>query len=901
MLPRCLLPVLLTALVACGAPPAPSPPPVALLPTASAPVEPPFVPPPAPALRLPPLARPVRQDLELWLDPHAATFRGRVGIDLEILEPTRVLWVNATDLAVDQVHVDDGKATRIGRVTPGGADFVGFVFERALLPGNARLTVDYRGSIDAQRSRGIYVSQEGDGEPYLYTFFEPVDARRAMPCFDEPSYKIPWKVTLHVPKGDVALANAPVASDSDEAATQPPGHVVAMQESRPMPSYLVAFVVGPFDVVDAGNAGHAATPLRFVVPRGRGAETAYAASVTPRIVGLLEDYFGMPYPYGKLDVAVVPRYWGTMEHPGLVALGQPLTLIAKGEDSLPREQDYANIATHELAHYWFGDYVTTAWWDDTWLNESLGTWMDEKITAQLEPRWGFDRERVDRAWSGMQADALPSAKAVRQRVESAGAIESSFDNEITYFKGQAVAGMFEAWMTPERFQRAVRAYMTSRAWKSATSDDFLAALDAEQPGAGAAMRTFVDQPGVPSVSFHVSCRGDARSIDVAQRRYQPAAGTLPPETWRLPVCVRYAGTDRACALLDGPTGSLPVTGGACPAWVVGNADGAGYYHVAYTGAQLRAALSPQARATATERIALLHDADALVQSGELLLGEALALVADTVDSRERQVVEAGLQLLKLAPDAALDDAEAAQVARWLRAMYGVRQARLGVAHRPDDGADELLLRPRLFSLLAGPGQDVALRRRARSLALAWLKDPKAVEPELVDGVLAAAGKANDAELFEALMARIHAEKDHRKVKQLASALGAFTAPALVTRAQQLVSGPELDVRDVLGVLWAEREDRATRELLWTFLQASFDAVSARMRPDDVIYKLMELPRDECDDAHRQQVEAFFASRAARFDGGVHTAEKVAASIGQCAATFQRSRASLDAFLRRRGQ
>ena len=591
----------------------------------------------------PSLARPRRYDLELWLNPRTPTFHGTIGIDLDVLQPTTLLWLNATDLGVDDAKLETPAGAQVARVVPGGSDFVGFVFDREVPPGKARLTIAYHGAVDEERSRAIYAAREGDGEPYIYTFFEPIDARRAFPCFDEPSYKVPWKLSLHVPKGDVALANAPVVAEHDE----PGAKLVEMAESKPLPSYLVAFVVGPFDVLEASTAGHSGTPLRFIVPKGRGAETAYAAGITPKIIGALEDYFGMPYPYGKLDVAVVPRFWGTMEHPGIVALGQPLTLIRPSELGVEREQLYTDIAAHELAHYWFGDYVTTAWWDDTWLNEALGEWMNAKVTETLEPGWRFDLERLDRTAYGMRGDALTTAKNIRQPVESKDDIQSSFDAAITYEKGQAVLSMFEAWMTPPRFQHAIRAYMASHAWKNATAEDFFAALDAEQPGAGDAMKTFVEQPGFPSITLEAKCSGANVALDVHQRRYRPLGAEVQAEAWKIPVCVRYpkeraaGGTGRACTLLSTETATIPLETRTCPAWILGNADGAGYYEVAYTPAQLRGALSRSASATTVERLAALRDAAALVASGDLPLADALALAKDTAESRERQVVQRG--------------------------------------------------------------------------------------------------------------------------------------------------------------------------------------------------------------------------------------------------------------------
>ena len=888
--------MLASLLVACAGEPAPaavSPP----APAVQAPAAPLAAPVP-PSLRLPSLARPRRYDLELWLDPRTPTFHGTIGIDLDVLQPTTLLWSNATNLGVDDAKLEASAGTQVARVVPGGSDFVGFVFDREVPPGKARLTIAYHGAVDEERSRAIYAAREGDGEPYIYTFFEPIDARRAFPCFDEPSYKVPWKLSLHVPKGDIALANAPVAREHDE----PGAKLVEMAESEPLPSYLVAFVVGPFDVLEASTAGHSGTPLRFIVPKGRGAETAYAAGITPKIIGALEDYFGMPYPYGKLDVAVVPRFWGTMEHPGIVALGQPLTLIRPSELGVEREQLYTDIAAHELAHYWFGDYVTTAWWDDTWLNEALGEWMDAKVTETLEPGWRFDLERLDRTAYGMRGDALTTAKKIRQPVESKDDIQSSFDAAITYEKGQAVLSMFEAWMTPPRFQHAIRAYMASHAWKNATAEDFFAALDAEQPGAGDAMKTFVEQPGFPSITLEAKCSGANVALDVHQRRYRPLGAEVPAEVWKIPVCVRYpkeraaGGTGRACTLLSTETATIPLETRTCPAWILGNADGAGYYEVAYTPAQLRGALSRSANATTVERLAALRDAAALVASGDLPLADALALAKDTAESHERQVVHAGFDLVNLARSSAMNDAEVRRRAGFLRAVYGRRAKELGLARRRDEGVDAELLRPDMVHAVAVSGADEALRKRAHGLAFEWLKDEGAMAPELVEPVLAAAAKSNDETLFAALLDRAKAEKDHAKVSRLLRALGAFTAPALVRRADGIVAGTTFDVRDTFSILVPQFADPTTRDLAWEFIKTSFDAVSSRMRSDEVLFEYFRVVQGFCDEAHQKEVAEFFAGRAPHFDGGPRALANAVESIGQCAAIFHKNQAGLDAFL-----
>jgi aminopeptidase N len=872
-----------------------------------------IVQPSPPALRLPTFARPVRYDLDLWLDPHRESMRGRVGIDLAIAEPTRVLWLNATALVVDQATLttDGSTAPLVAQVIPGGDDFVGFAFDHELAPGKARLSVTYHGAIDSERSRGIYAVREGDDQPYLYTFFETIDARRAFPCFDEPAYKVPWKVSLHVPAEDVAAGNAPTVRE----VTEEGGKVVELAETKPLPSYLVAFVVGPFDVVDAGTAGHFGTPLRFIAPRGRGGETAYAASVTPKIISLLEDYFGMPYPYGKLDVAVVPRFWGTMEHPGIVALGQPLTLMKHADENVQRKIDYVTIAAHELSHYWFGDYVTTAWWDDAWLNEAMGEWMHPKVTAGVDPAWHYGLESTSLAFRGMRADALTTARRMRQEVASKSDIESAFDNDITYFKGQAVLGMFEGWMTPERYQRAMRSYMSAHAFGSATASDVFSALEAEQPGAGSAIRTFIDQPGVPIIGIETVCQGGRSEVSLTQARYLPSGAHAEAETWKIPVCIRYerkgAAPGRSCTLLEGAHVTLPLDAPSCPAWVVGNADATGYYHVAYTDNALRAVLAHASGISVAERVDALGDAAALVDSGRLSASSALAFVADATKSRERYMVWAGMTLARLAREAAMSDQQAEHAMRFLHAVYGPLATELGLVRRTGDTIDGELLRPDVVWLAAVDGQDAALRTQAHDLAFSWLRDPATVagkiaersvpDPEHHGGletVLAAAARTNDARLFAAILDKAKVEPDHVTKGRLLVALGGFTSPELARRAEAVVVDPAFDIRESIGILGAQLETRATRAMAWEFLKASFDAMTPRMRSDDAAFFVSGLASAFCDETHGAEVKAFFEPRAAKIDGMAYVVATTVESIHQCAAGFKANQVGVDGFLAR---
>ncbi|WP_243319810.1 M1 family metallopeptidase [Geothrix sp. SG200] len=820
-----------------------------------------------PTLRLPASVRPLRGRLELTIVPSRESFTGTATYDLAISEPTATLWIHATGLRFQRAELAAGGASQTATVIPGNEDVVGLRFAAPVVSGPARLTLAWEGALDSTRSQGLYRVKEGD-DWYAYTFFEPIDARRAFPCFDEPGFKIPWTLVLHVPQDQVGLANAPATEETAE-----PGGMkrITFAESRPLPSYLVALVVGPFDVIPAGTAGHHGTPLRFVVPKGRGAETRYAAEATPRLVSLLEDFFGMPYPFGKLDVAVVPRYWGTMEHPGLVALGQPLTLIKPGEETPARKEFYSTIAVHELGHYWFGDVVTMAWWDDTWLNEGMTTWIDAKMMEAFEPSWRVPANRLQLMANAMAADALPSAKRVRQPVASKDNIENSFDNNLTYFKGNALMSMVERWVGPERFQGIVRTYIQQHQWSNATSEDWLKAVqDGASAPARAVFETFIGQPGVPVLTGRCVQTPGGWSLELTQRRFL-SAGTEPrtPAVWTIPVGIR---TDRTSepfyAVLTEKSATFPIPSGQRPEWILLNAGGSGYYRVAYEADQLTALLqAPASALTAQERFRLLDDAKAMGETGALDLPSTMRLAGAAAQDPDRLIVAQSLALAARIPAGLLGPADRLRLAWYLRATWGARARTLGWTPRPGEDVETRRLRALLVPLVAFRGQDPALTRDAKTLAARWLKSRKGVDPDLVVPILATAARASGRSYFDRMVAQARATQDRQERARLMAGLGAFRAPVLVNAALDLLLRKDFDIRESVLILDGALSDPETRPVAWAWLQRHFDEMAPLFRSDDFCGLVGRLGEALWDTVSRESFEAFLRPRVQPFDGG----------------------------------
>jgi aminopeptidase N len=847
-----------------------------------------------PGLRLPGDVKPARYRLELTVLPEDRTATGHVMIEAEVVKATNVVWLNATGLTVSNARLGG----RPARVVAGGESFVGLVPESTLAPGALTIDADFVAPIDHARSLGLYAEKEG-AETYAYTMFEPTDARRTFPCFDEPSYKVPWQLTFHVKRAHVALANAPVATETDE----PNGMKrVELAWSKPMPSYLVAFVVGPFELVDGGVAGRIKTPIRFVIPKGRSGELGWAKDVTPRVVTALEDYFDMPYPYLKLDVAVVPRYWGTMEHPGIVAMGQPLTLIRPDQATHPRKYAYANILAHELAHYWFGDYVTLAWWDDTWLNESLGQWMDMIITDAVEPTWRYGDERGQQASYAMTSDETLAADPIRKPVTTAEGIQASFDGAITYVKGSSVLRMFEASVEPTKWRDLMRAYVRKHAWGTATADDLFAAIREHLgPDVEAGMRSFVEQPGVPRISAQLACKDGAKLV-LHQSRSLPAGVTAPAaQHWNVPVCVRYGNatqSHRACTTLKAADGELALEG-TCPTWTILNAGANGYYRSVVDPAVARQLLTPgsaiakAAKPTPAEKMMIAVDLRAAVERNEIQMDAALALAPVVATDRDDKVALGAFGLSGFRSDV-LDDELRAKAIKYFVRTYGPLATRLGWKRKPGDKDERQELRR---SAMTFARYDPELAKQASALAFAWLADRSAIEDDMATPVLATAAVRGDQKLFDAILNAARSPRDRIEQQRLLLALGGFTDPAIAARALELVLGTEFDLRESLGILYMVMNHRETRELAATFVEAHLDEILARMREDEASWLLDGLASRPCERKLHDRMATLVTPRAAKVAGAAGAVKRGLELSDQCIANLERQLPALRAFLK----
>jgi alanyl aminopeptidase len=841
--------------------------------------------------------------VDLTLDPEKSTFTGAIVIRMDIQQPVQTVWLNQEKINIQSATVSAAGKELKASVLPGGDDFVGLHFDNPLAAGTAVATIKYTGAVQEKNSSGIFRQQES-GNWYIFSQFEATDARAAFPCFDEPSYKTPWQLTMHVPEKNTAISNTPVASETRASGVK----TLVFKETKPLPSYLVAFGVGPFEFVNAGVAGKNKVPVRIVVPKGKTAEAKYAAEVTVPILNKLEEYFGIPYPYEKADQVAIPNTagFGAMENVGMVTYDQALILADPRVDQIGRQRTYAAVAAHELAHQWFGDLVTTAWWDDIWLNEAFATWMERKIIAEWKPEWQTRVADVGAMMRAEQDDSLVSARKVRQEILSKDDINNAFDS-ITYEKGASVIGMFENWMGPEEFRKGVQSYLKQYAFRATTAGEFLDSLSStSQRNVTKAFSTFLNQAGVPVVSVALECNAGKAALKLQQSRFLPLGSKGDEkQMWNIPLCVRYGtGTtgQSQCMLMTQPAETVELTGAkGCPAWVQANDKASGYYRVQYQGGLLSALTTgdAQQRLTATERADLMGNAQALSKAGKLSAAEALALVETFHNDPERYVVQTAVNLALGPRENLVPETLMPNYRRFLLKNFQARAHELGWTPKPGETEDTRLLRASLVRPVATWAGDDDLAAQAKALTEKWFADHNAIDPNMQTAVLATAAFYGDKALFDRFLAEFAKSKDKQVRRVLLSAMNSFRDPASIEAGMNALLSGTIPFIEGQGVLFNGQQQAATRKLPLTFLKKNWDQVVTKMPTGggfDFGSVLPNVGASYCDASSRDELKTFFAPRVDKFVGAPRALDQVLEGIDLCTASKAAQTPSVAAFL-----
>jgi puromycin-sensitive aminopeptidase len=812
------------------------------------------------ASRLDPEVRPERVELRLEVDPaRGEAYRGEVAIRLRVARAKPALHLHAVDLRVAGARLETGGAARAGRVVPlPEAEMVELRFARGVPAGASTLRLAFSGRLRRDLC-GLYRAASGRRR-YAFTQLEATDARKFFPCFDEPAMKARFRLEVTTGAGNAVLSNAPAL------AARPAGRgrkTVVFAETPPLSTYLVALAVGPLEASRRIFVGP--TPIRVWHVPGKGRLTGFALEAARESLARLERWFGLPYPYAKLDLVAVPDFeFGAMENAGAVFFRETLLLLDPRRATLPEQKRAAEVIAHELAHMWYGDLVTMAWWDDLWLNEAFATWMAFEVVDRWRPEWRVWHEFQHGRAAALDLDALRHTHPIWCEVRTPAEASENFDL-ITYEKGAAVVRMLERFLGASAFRRGVRRYIRRHRQGNATARDLWRAL---REGSGRPVeplaRAWIERPGHPVLSLRCLRRRGRCELRLRQERFResPRAARPGPELWPIPWVARLGGRGRLLrALVARRSERIALGRGPAPRFVYANAEEAGFFRPEHGPRELRALLASLRRLPAIERMGLVDHQWALVRARRAPAGALLDLAQGLASERDPDVLAALERPLAFLADSLLPDA-APRSAPALRALlagcFGPELEAVGFDAERGEEPRARLRRAALLELVGGiAGDERAIAEAARRCE-AYLADPRALDPNLADAAVALAARVGDAALQRRFVRAMREAATPQEARRYLLGLGAFREPRLVEGSLALALGDAVATQDVVPLLVRLLANPAAREATWDFVVAKWPRLRRRM-PPLLAARLVESTWRLLTPAHRRAVARFFAA------------------------------------------
>lgn len=785
-----------------------------------------------------------------------ATFAGEETIRVQVRKATSAITLNAAELEFHEASITAGGTTQKATATfDAGKEQATLAVAKEVAAGPAEIHIRFTGILN-DKLRGFYLSKS-ERRSYAVTQFENTDARRAFPSFDEPAFKAVFQITLIIDKGDMAISNSKIASD-----TPGPGegkHTVKFAATPKMSSYLVAMLVGDFVCREGGADG---IPIRVCSLPEQKDMTGYALEASENVLKYYDKYYSIKYPYGKLDHIVFPDFAaGAMENVGAITYRDSFLMIDAKNSSYDAKQNVANTVAHEMAHQWFGDLVTMQWWNDIWLNEGFATWMAWKPLEEWQPEWNVRQQEIAETLGALAADSVDSVRTIRANAETPADIQALFDG-IAYGKAASVLRMVEAYVGPDVFEKGVNAYLEKHKFGNATAEDFWGQItETSGKPVDKIMKGFTEQAGAPLVSVKNECKGDKTEVTLTQERYYSDAAKMAAgsnEIWPIPVnLLPSASKQPQYHLLTKKTETLELPG--CSAWVYGNAGARGYYRSSYDAAAF-AKMSGEVESTfsAEERVRVPDDAWALVRIGQMNIGDYLNLLQKMQGERSRQVLQTMISHIPAIHDRFVAPADRAAFEKWVRDFLNPIAKDLGETPAAGEAPERQALRGDIFAMLAQYGRDPVLIEKARATAEQYMKDPQSVSPELAGKALTIAAMNGDAGLYDQYVAHMKAAKTPEGYGFYLQALGMFPEPELAKRTYDLVLGPDVKNQNLYGIYFPLINYRVQPQA-WELFKSDFPSIMKKVDGPDAV-SLAQVAGAFCDAGLRDDSQKFFAAQ-----------------------------------------
>lgn len=813
--------------------------------------------------RLNPYIAPRRYELEFEPDPEKGRFQGAMRLEIDLSRTSREIVLNARDLKISGASLlpersDTLMALPLQVSLYKDLERVVFRADSELAPGKYFLYCRFAGILNDDMV-GFYRSRfkDKDGKVHYLavTQMEPTDARRMFPCFDEPAFKAVFKIKVKVPQGQTAVSNAELERETVDKLNSK--KTIEFKDSLPMSSYLLALLVGEFRPTEALESD--GVKIRVWSTISHEPEMGnFARDNAGKLLRYLNSYFGIDYPWKKLDLIAIPDFKsGAMENPGAITFREKFLLADEKTASLSTKQDIVGITAHEMAHLWFGDLVTMQWWDDIWLNEAFATWMAKKAVDKVYPEWnamsGFFANRL----KAFQTDSLRSTRAIQAKVTKPEDALQMFD-EITYVKGAAVLRMLEFYLGERVFQDGVSAYLKRFSYANARTDDLWDALArASGKPVKRIMDTWCKQPGYPLLSL--DSEGKKGTPRLKQERFLLDGGKADrKQVWQVPLSWKELGAAKASS------GTYKLLAKEQETWmpesaspVCLNSNAYGFYRYLCTENMSNRILSRLADLAPPERLCFLSDHEALAIAGKIPVQQYLRVLQAYNQESDFAVWECICDCLERL-DRFVDTKSRPSFAKFVRTLLRPCYERLGWQKAPGESLSTSIVRSRVIEKLGSLAEDREVILKARELFAGYVKSGQGIDPDLLDAVTDIiaynGGKQEFAEIKQLWKTAKTPEIEQRNLY----ALSAFRKKELIDAALRLTLSKEVRAQDGPKVLANFFTDNEAKIAAWNFMRANWPGIKKAFSVY-MLSKLAEAPQSLVTRQNYNEAKSFFAA------------------------------------------
>lgn len=852
--------------------------------------------------QLPQNWQPEHYQLDLTINPDEAQFAGEVAIDVSINKARNHFYLHGLLLKVSDVTLTlksgEKHSGSYSQVDKSGVARI--VFDEVIQPGKAVLRIKYQAPFN-EALEGLYRVVDG-GLNYAFTQFEAVSARLAFPGFDEPAYKVTFDVSVTAPAHMHAIANTRLIKKN--LSQNQKGYAKSVYATtEPLPTYLLAFAVGEFDVVEwpdlpANDVRNRSIPLRGIATKGKGKDFDYALQHTQEILESIETYFDIPYPYDKLDLIAVPDFnAGAMENAGAITYREQLLLLGDSP-SVAQVKSYSTVHAHELGHQWFGNYVTPYWWDDIWLNEAFATWITYTTMQKLYPNIGYEESILKRGLSAMRNDSLESARQIRQPIASNHDIASAFDG-ITYSKGAAVLDMMNHFISPADFQAGLQHYMKKHAWKNANVDDFIVAIAEKSQNVPfekiqSAFNSFLEQTGIPMLAISLNCEDGNNTVSLSQTRYLPAGSEGQRDrTWEVPVCFNYSikgQAHRHCQLLSEAEETVQLPGSACAAYVMPNAEGNGYYRFNVKNGW-KVFYDNSDDFTAKELMSINDSFFAALDADQVNLIDFFAVAPQLTSSDDKNVIEAPMSVMQYLDNRITNDTDKSLLQKAAKELFAGALEK--ILSKAELSKPEVELKRNLISFMAKTAGDETWQNKLINMAKSYTGfggtgsiNDEGIDANLIGTAMSVAGEQLGQAFHDHAKNLLLRTTDGTVRGRLLSAIAATKDTELLASLRDWSMTDEVRLNEMFNVLGPQISNPAVQDDLWQWTQHNIDAIKNRF-PTWAQGRLPAVGSGFCSADKRDELKAFFEPIVESLSGGPRYLAQTIESIDQCIAKKER--------------